>query len=74
MLDAVITCWARFLGLAAGKTEYSQDTQDKIKKALTDLYKYRHPDSTDGLQKLIDQNKGAPPAASNGAASAATKP
>lgn len=73
--DAVITCWARFLGLSEGKPDFPKDTQDKIKKALTDLYKYRHPESTDGLQKLIDQNKGAtPPVSSNAPAAAATKP
>jgi dienelactone hydrolase len=69
--DAVITCWARFLGLAKG--DFSPDTQEKIKKALSDLYKYRHPDSPDGLQKLIDQNKTAPSVSSNTPAPA-TKP
>jgi len=59
--DAVITCWARFLGLTAGKAEWPAETRGKIEKALTDLYKYRHPDSTDGLQKLIDQNKSTTP-------------
>jgi hypothetical protein len=70
--DAVITCWARFLGLAKG--DFSPDTQEKIKKALMDLYKYRHPDSTDGLQKLIDQNKTTTPPVSSNAPAAATKP
>jgi tetratricopeptide (TPR) repeat protein len=54
--DAVINCWARFLGLTAEKNTWGE-TRAKIEKALTDLYKYRHNDSTDGLQKLIDQNK-----------------
>ena len=57
--DAVINCWARFLGLTAEKNTWG-DTRAKIEKALTDLYKYRHNDSTDGLQKLIDQNKPSP--------------
>lgn len=70
--DAVITCWARFLGLAKG--DFSPDTQEKIKKALTDLYKYRHPDSPDGLQKLIDQNKTTPPSVSSNTPAPATKP
>src|SRR5204863_2074044 len=64
--DAVITCWARFLGLSAGKDGFSQDTRSKIEKALADLYKYRHPEATpDSLQKLIDQNKSATPPVSS---------
>ena len=69
--DAVITCWARFLGLTADKKDYSADTRARIEKALTDLYKYRHNDSTDGLQKLIDQNKTTPPAGATSTAAAA---
>jgi len=73
--DAVITCWARFLGLSADKKEgFSADTRAKIEKALTDLYKYRHPDSTDGLQKLIDQNKSTTPPVSSNSAASATRP
>ncbi|MFY9572617.1 MAG: hypothetical protein WAV20_14555 [Blastocatellia bacterium] len=72
--DAVITCWARFLGLTADKKDFSADTRGKIEKALTDLYKYRHNDSTEGLQKLIDQNRTTPPASTNSPAAAATKP
>jgi tetratricopeptide (TPR) repeat protein len=72
--DAVITCWARFLGLTADKKDFSAETRAKIEKALTDLYKYRHPDSTDGLQKLIDQNKSATPPVSSNKPAAATKP
>ena len=59
--DAVITCWARYLGLTADKKEGSAEVRAQIEKALTDLYKYRHNDSTEGLQKLIDQNKQNPP-------------
>lgn len=73
--DAVITCWARFLGLTAGKTDIKPELRTQIEKALTDLYKYRHNDSTDGLQKLIDQNRTTPPSASGASTvSAATKP
>lgn len=68
--DAVISCWARFLGLTAEKNTWG-DTRAKIEKAFTDLYKYRHNDSTDGLQKLIDQNKPAAPSGSG--TTAATK-
>ena len=55
--DAVINCWARFMAL---KSDYSEDTRKKVMTALTDLYKYRHNDSTEGLQKLIDDNKTSP--------------
>jgi len=55
--DGVINCWARFLAL---KSDYSEDTKNKVMAALTNLYKYRHNDSTDGLQKLIDDNKTSP--------------
>jgi len=65
--DAVITCWARFLGLTVEKNPYGA-TRAQIEKAFTDLYKYRHNDSTDGLQKLIDQNKPSPSASTNDAA------
>lgn len=68
--DAVITCWARFLGLTVDKNPWGA-TRDQIQKAFTDLYKYRHNDSTDGLQKLIDQNKPSA-SASNGDAAASS--
>jgi len=68
--DAVITCWARFLGLTVEKNPWGA-TRAQIEKAFTDLYKYRHNDSTDGMQKLIDQNKPSS-SASNGDAAAAS--
>jgi hypothetical protein len=39
-------------------------TREQVLKAATDLYKYRHPDSPDGLQKLIDQYSNSAPSAS----------
>ncbi len=54
--DAIIDCWARFMGLTVNDTSFGE-TRTKISEALTDLYKYRHPDSPDGLQKLIEQYK-----------------
>ena len=51
--DAVIDCWARFLGMTATKNDFGA-LRDQVNKALVDLYKYRHPESPDGLQKLID--------------------
>lgn len=55
--DAVINCWARFVAL---KSDYSEDTRKKVSAALADLYKYRHNDSVEGLQKLIEDNKTSP--------------
>ncbi|HJQ70403.1 MAG TPA: hypothetical protein VKA70_15605 [Blastocatellia bacterium] len=70
--DAVIDCWARFLGMTATKNDFGP-VRDQVMKALTDLYKYRHPESPDGLQKLIDHYRSGattpPPAPA-----AATKP
>jgi hypothetical protein len=68
--DAVIKCWARFLGLTAEKNTWG-DTRAKILQAFTDLYKYRHNNSTDGMDKLIDQNKQTSPANSGATTTAA---
>ena len=57
--DAVINCWARFLGLTVEKNPWGP-TRAQIEKAFTDLYKYRHNDSIEGMQKLIDDNKTSP--------------
>src|SRR5207244_5796756 len=46
--EAVINCWAHSLGLTAEKNTWG-DTSAKLEKAFTDLYKYRHNDSTDGI-------------------------
>jgi tetratricopeptide (TPR) repeat protein len=63
--DAVIDCWARFMALSANNAAYGP-TRSQVNSALTDLYKYRHPDSPDGLQKLIDQYKAQASAPSAG--------
>jgi tetratricopeptide (TPR) repeat protein len=65
--DAVIDCWAHFMGLTAKDKKGYDTVRPQVEKALTDLYKYRHPDSPDGLQKLIDQYSNPPAAAANGA-------
>jgi len=54
--DSVIDCWARFMAVSANNAAYAS-TRTQVGSALSDLYKYRHPDSPDGLQKLIDQYK-----------------
>jgi tetratricopeptide (TPR) repeat protein len=48
--DMVIDNWAHYVALEA-----NPDSQ--VKSGLTELYKFRHPDMPDGLQKLIDQYK-----------------
>jgi hypothetical protein len=69
--DAVINCWARYMALTTGKTEYAT-ARGQVEKALTPLYNYRHPDTPDGLQKLIEQYRtGTAPAPGN---PASTKP
>jgi tetratricopeptide (TPR) repeat protein len=70
--DAVITCWARFLGLTADKKEW--EIRPKILTAFTELYKFRHNGSTDGMEKLIDQNRANASSSTSNTASAATKP
>ncbi|MCI0487003.1 MAG: hypothetical protein L0229_10425 [Blastocatellia bacterium] len=71
-VDKVIDSWARFVALTANKTEWIT-TRDQVNGELVKLYNYRHPDTPDGLQKLIDQYRtGAPSSSSNGNSS--TKP
>ena len=59
--DAVINCWVRFMGLTATEMKGWETSRPQVEKVVTELYKYRHNDSAEGLQKLIDQNKGATP-------------
>jgi hypothetical protein len=56
--DDLIDTWARFLALTASKPEYAAQ-RGQVEKVVTDLYKYRHPETPDGLQKLIEQYKPA---------------
>jgi hypothetical protein len=65
--DAVITCWARFLGLTVDKKEW--DIRPRIQQAFTELYKFRHNGSTDGMDKLIDQNRANPSSSTSNTAS-----
>jgi tetratricopeptide (TPR) repeat protein len=65
-VDKVIENWARFMALSASKPEWDT-TRTQVNGELVKLYNYRHPDTPDGLQKLIDQYRtGAPSASSNG--------
>jgi tetratricopeptide (TPR) repeat protein len=49
--DIVIDNWAHYLALQA-------NPEASVKSGAAELYKFRHPDARDGLQKLIDQYKG----------------
>ncbi|HLG16494.1 MAG TPA: hypothetical protein VJH03_18605 [Blastocatellia bacterium] len=71
--DAVIDIWARFMALTAVKNDFG-DARNQVEKALTELYKFRHPDSADGLQKLIDQYRSVNPPAAASNTGVAQKP
>ncbi|HEV8367555.1 MAG TPA: hypothetical protein VGQ39_06340 [Pyrinomonadaceae bacterium] len=49
--DGVIECWVRFMQLP--DNDFALDVKKQVMTALTELYKYRHPDSPDGLLRLI---------------------
>lgn len=55
-MDEVIDLYARVVALSAGKAPL-QTIHDTAKKDLETYYKFRHKDSTDGLQQLIDKYK-----------------
>jgi hypothetical protein len=57
--DALVDAWAHFL---ASPESQSYKNRAEIESTVTELYKFRHKGSTDGLQKLIDGYKpGAAP-------------
>jgi hypothetical protein len=56
LLDKVIDQYAHGVGLAEGKLQYQQ-FHDQLLQDLASYYRYRHNNSTDGLQKLIDSYK-----------------
>ncbi|HUE81127.1 MAG TPA: hypothetical protein VMM84_03355 [Pyrinomonadaceae bacterium] len=56
MMDNMIDLYARAVGLATGRPEY-QSLIQQVMPDLTSYYKYRHNQSTDGLQQLIDKYK-----------------
>jgi tetratricopeptide (TPR) repeat protein len=57
--DGVINAWVRYLGLTADKPT-TGDTRSKVEGVVSELYKFRNNNSTDGLAKLIEQNKTSP--------------
>ncbi len=54
MLDPIIEAYAHAAGLALGRPEY-QALMQQVIPDLTNYYKYRHKDSTKGLQELINK-------------------
>lgn len=59
VLDSMIDTYARAAGLATGRVEYQTLLQQVIPD-LTAYYKYRHNQSIEGLQQLIDRYRTAP--------------
>ncbi|MCI0489204.1 MAG: hypothetical protein L0229_21645 [Blastocatellia bacterium] len=55
-MDEIIELYAHVLALSEGKPEYQQ-LHDEIMKDFQAYYKYRHNDSTDGMQEIIDKYK-----------------
>jgi tetratricopeptide (TPR) repeat protein len=59
LLDNIIDVYAHAVGLGTGRAEY-QPLLQQIVPDLTGYYKYRHNQSTEGLQTLIDKYKPQP--------------
>jgi hypothetical protein len=59
MMDNIIDEFAQAVGLATGRAEY-QPLVQQITPDLTSYYKFRHNQSVEGLQQLIDKYKPQP--------------
>ena len=59
LMDQIIDAYAHAVGLSIGKPEH-QPMMQQLTVDLTSYYKYRHNQSTDGLQQLIDKYKPQP--------------
>jgi hypothetical protein len=59
LLDSIIDNYAHAAALATGKPEY-QELMKQVIPDLTNYYKFRHNQTTDGLQELIDKYKPHP--------------
>lgn len=55
-LDQAIELYAQAVALASGQPAY-QALHDQLKQNLESYYKYRHNNSTNGMQELIDKYK-----------------
>ena len=56
VLDTIIDAYARAAALATGRPEY-QPLMQQVIPDLTNYYKYRNNQSTNGLQQLINKYK-----------------
>jgi hypothetical protein len=56
LMDKVIDLYAHAVALSEGKAGYEK-MHDQMLEDMTPYYKYRHQNSTDGLQKLVDSYK-----------------
>ncbi|HSE32627.1 MAG TPA: hypothetical protein VLA93_13730 [Pyrinomonadaceae bacterium] len=59
LIDEIIDAYAHAVALAAGKPEHEAMRQ-QLTTDLTSYYKFRHNNSTDGMQQLIDKYKPKP--------------
>jgi cell division ATPase FtsA len=59
MMDEIIDAYAHAVALSIGKPEH-QAMMQQLTVDLTSYYKFRHNQSTDGLQALIDKYKAKP--------------
>jgi tetratricopeptide (TPR) repeat protein len=59
LLDTVIDAYARAVALSEGNAQLAQVRQQYLQD-LENYYKYRHNNSTTGMQQLIDKYKPAP--------------
>lgn len=59
LLDTVIDAYARAIAVSEGSAPLAQVRQQYLQD-LENYYKYRHNDSTTGMQQLIDKYKVAP--------------
>lgn len=59
LMDDIIDAYAHAVALSVGKPEH-QALMQQLTVDLTSYYKYRHNQSTDGLQQLIDKYKPKP--------------
>ena len=59
LLDTVIDAYARAIALSEGNAQLAQVRQQYLED-LANYYKYRHNNSTNGMQQLIDKYKPAP--------------
>src|SRR5712691_9831671 len=55
-MDKTIDAYAHAVGLSTGRPEY-QELQNQALQSLAPYYKYRHNQSIEGLQPLIDKYK-----------------